>query len=281
MEGSRLFVGTSQSGTELEMNQDETNEYRKKLASFSNELKTYFDHPTGYYNDSTRTKLQRQVPRISSIVAKVHGGGNYTQNKQNYSFSSVLSFVTQENAPTSDNWENVKAHVERVINEAIGCIDDQLFPSEKTTPILEIRDQILKSRCLDLLNAPGNFDRVIREATLILEERLRTSIPYEKLCELIPQSKEQIGEPLANKLLSSNEPIIIVSDKPQERIAFHKMVVGIIAYLRNPSHHSLNDETEWSLAWSVVGLIDNLLSELVNSYVTKENRLETKEGKSK
>lgn len=54
------------------------------------------------------------------------------------------------------------------------------------------------------------------------------------------------------------------------------MVVGIIAYLRNPSHHSLNDETDWSLAWSVVGIVDSLLSELDNSYISQE-KLKTKD----
>ncbi len=38
--------------------------------------------------------------------------------------------------------------------------------------------------------------RVIRESTLILEERLRSAVPYDKICELIPMSKDQIGENL-------------------------------------------------------------------------------------
>ena len=100
---------------------------------------------------------------------------------------------------------------------------------------------------------------------------MRSRIPFETLCEIIPEAKNQIGEPLANKLLASNDPLIIVSDKHLERIAFHKMVVGVIAYLRNPSHHSLNDNTESALAWSVVGIVDSLLYSIDNAYTPKSS----------
>ena len=37
-----------------------------------------------------------------------------------------------------------------------------------------IQDEPLKARCADLLSAPANFDRVINQATLVLEDRIRT-----------------------------------------------------------------------------------------------------------
>ena len=109
---------------------------------------------------------------------------------------------------------------------------------------------------------------------------MRSKLPHEKLCDIIPEARNQIGETLAHKLLAPPKPAIVVSDKPEERSAFHKMVVGIIAYLRNPSHHSLNDGTEWSLAWSVVGIVDSLLSELDNSYISVD-KPETKRKEKK
>lgn len=95
---------------------------------------------------------------------------------------------------------------------------------------------------------------------------------------MIPEARDHVGEPLANKLLSPNKPVIIVSEKQTERAAFHKMVVGVIAYLRNPSHHLLDDKTEWALAWSVVGIIDSLLSQLENRYVAEDS--EDSKGKT-
>lgn len=74
-----------------------------------------------------------------------------------------------------------------------------LYLQKKTKPVLPIKDQILNRRCSDLLNAPGSFDRVINQATQVLEDRLRTKLPFEKLCELIPEAKNQIGEKLAHK----------------------------------------------------------------------------------
>jgi len=59
-------------------------------------------------------------------------------------------------------------------------------------------DEELKKRCLDLLNAPGKFDTSVREATLILENRLRNSIPQEKLAQLIPKSAHLTFENLVN-----------------------------------------------------------------------------------
>lgn len=177
-----------------------------------------------------------------------------------------------ESAVKADNWPKVSAHVDRVLSEAIGHIDNGIFPKKSIKPVLPIKDQTLSKRCSDILNSPGNFDRVIREATLILEDKLRSSVPHEKLCDLIPLAKNQVGEPLATKLLSPDNPVIVVSENKQERTAFLKIVIGIVSYLRNPSHHSLNDDTEWSLAWSVVGLVDSLLSELDNSYISGEKR---------
>lgn len=266
------------------MKKEELTQYRSILESFREDYRRYMgtvNRSFGTSNEHYRNQLQERVVKIADIVARVHGGGKYTRKSETYSFYSTMAYALDASAVTNDNWVEVKSHVERIINEAIGCIDNGIFPSRVIKPVLPIKDETLKKRCSDILNAPGNFDRVIREATLILEERLRTSVPYEKLCELIPLAKEQVGEPLANKLLSPINPVIVVSDKQQERNAFHKMVVGIVAYLRNPSHHSLSDDTEWSLAWSVVGIIDSILSELDNSYISGEKPKTKRQEKKK
>lgn len=255
------------------MNKEELSEYRKTLTTFREGYQVYLANANHYYgtsNDRLRTPLHEKIPVLTRIVDLVHGHGEYLQDKTTHSFYAALTYALDKSAVKADNWPKVTAHVDRVISEAIGRIDNGIFPKKEIRPVLPIKDSTLSKRCSDLLNSPGSFDRVINQATQVLEERIRNSVPYEKLCELIPLAKEQIGEPLVNKLLSPNNPVIVVSDKQPERIAFHKMVVGIIAYLRNPSHHSLNDDTEWSLAWSVVGLIDSLLSELDHSYVSGE-----------
>jgi len=255
--------------------------YKGTLEEFLEKYVDYTDRLGDYHGlEGLRTWLQRRTNLVDLIINRVHYEPEYTIRGKTFTFYSVLAATLEEGANEKEHWKDIKAHVIRIINEGIGNIENNTIILKEIEPVLVIRDQTLRRRCLDLLKAPGNFDRVINQATQVLEARLRDSMSYEKLCEVIPEAKEHIGEPLANKLLSPNKPVIVISDKQIERAAFHKMVVGIIAYLRNPSHHFLDDKTEWSLAWSVVGLIDSILSELENSYIAEdsiENKRQRKE----
>lgn len=272
------------SGISSEMNKTKLDEYKDVLATFLGDYRQYigsYASYRGYGKADLRTKMQRQLKLVLEIVDFVHGGCSLRLDKSTtIDFSQALSYVLTGNVDARTR-TFVESNIESVLNQAIGNIENGTIPPEKLEPILPVKDQILSQRCSDLLNAPGSFDRVINQATQVLEDRLRTKLPFEKLCELIPEAKNQIGETLAHRLLAPPNPAIIVSDKPEERSAFHKMVVGIISYLRNPSHHSLNEDTEWSLAWSVVGVVDSLLSELDNSYISQEKPKTKSRGKTK
>ncbi|MSQ06227.1 MAG: hypothetical protein EXR54_09715 [Dehalococcoidia bacterium] len=69
---------------------------------------------------------------------------------------------------------------------------------------------------------------------------------------------------MVNKLLNPGSPILSISGDKARRVAFRNLLVGWFSYLRNPCHHRLDDSTEWSWAWSTVGLIDKLLSDFDN-----------------
>jgi hypothetical protein len=84
------------------------------------------------------------------------------------------------------------------------------------------------------------------------------------LTTLIPDSAKQTGENLVNVLLNASTPILSVSTDQREQAAFQKIMLGVFAYLRNPFHHQIDDTTEWSWSWSIVGFIDHLLHELNN-----------------
>ena len=264
------------------------NDYKQTLSEFLEEYTKYtnslpltsvFSSVKRANRARLRTRLQQKTTLITSIVDQVHAVTAYTIGERSNSFHETLGFTLERGSSANQFWEGAKEYVIRIINETIGSIDNSIIPSKEIEPILPIKDEILKTRCLDLLQAPGNFDRVINQATQVLEARLRDSLPYKELCELIPESKEHVGEHLANKLLSPSKPVIVISDKQTERVAFHKIVVGIIAYLRNPSHHFLDDKTEWALAWSVVGMIDSLLSQLEGSYIA--NDIQDNKGQTK
>ncbi len=67
---------------------------------------------------------------------------------------------------------------------------------------------------------------------------------------------------LINRVFSVDDPALSVSDDRVRRIAIRNILVGVVSYLRNPYHHRLDDQTEWSWAWSAVGLIDKLLTDI-------------------
>ncbi len=133
-----------------------------------------------------------------------------------------------------------------------------LYEPDIPTPTLVIHDEELRTRTIDLLNAPGKYDRVIREATTILEDRIRRKVPFDDLVKLIPSAADQTGDQLINRLLSTNNPIIVFQDPVLQRRLF-RMLGAVMDYLRNPSHHKVDDTVDWSWAWSVVGFIDQLL----------------------
>lgn len=160
------------------------------------------------------------------------------------------------------NFAEFEPGVKALLEKAIGTVQAGLWPPELESPKLTIRDTILRSRCSDLLAAPGYYDRVVMEATTVLEDRMRQKPPFDLLSRLIPNSGDQVGENLVNKLFAPDNPVVSISADKTKRIAFHKILVGAFAYLRNQSHHALDDQTDWSWAWSTVGFIDRLLADI-------------------
>ncbi len=160
------------------------------------------------------------------------------------------------------NFRDFRPLVLSALNKAIGSIQDGLWPRKITTPVLVIRDNELRRRCTDLLGAADNYDRALREATVILEDRLRRKAGHDILAGLIPASADQTGSNLVPTLCFPGKPVLIYSTDRSKRAAFQQMLLGVVLHLRNPSHHALDDSKQWSWAWSVVGLIDRLLEDV-------------------
>ena len=244
---------------------------KQLLQSYHSLFNRYSDEIFGPHRqtrlDSLRTQLQRKEPSITSYVLQIVGDGTVVVGsfgiRQKISHSDLLATaVMGGNNELTHNFHDYKAPVNQLINRALGNIDDGLWPPKGLQPVLVMRDEVLMQRCSDLLQSPGKFDRVVREATIILEDRLRNKIPHERLSALIPDSGKQTGDNLVNTLLSASSPILSISTDQRERLAFQKIMLGVFAYLRNPFHHQIDETTEWSWSWSVVGFIDHLLYEL-------------------
>lgn len=248
-------------------------EIKKKLESCLNLFGQYSTEVFGAHDqvklDQIRVRLQRMEPEITNYLIQINGDGVIVVGdfglRQRVAHRDLLGLaVIGGNNELRHNFGDFDDLVKALINRALGRIDAGLWPPTSLQPVLTINDAILKKRCLDLLRAPGAFDRVVREATLILEDRLRNRISHDRLSALIPDSAKQTGENLVNTLLNPGAPILSISTDTRERASFHRIMLGVFAYLRNPFHHHIDDTTDWSWSWSIVGFIDHLLYELDN-----------------
>ncbi len=121
-----------------------------------------------------------------------------------------------------------------------------------------IEDQELRDRCLDLLTASSKFDRVINQATLILEDRIRDKAGI---------SERLQGENLVNKALNQDfsKTVLKTSDEPDEHKGVCDVCRGIMLAFRNPTHHYLTDKFSKEDGLKFCGFVDVLLGIINNA----------------
>jgi len=217
--------------------------------------------------DELRPALQRREPIATKYVVDILGdnvlrigsvGYVITLRNRNLLGTALMG----GNNEWAANFADYHAPVSHLLNQALGSLETGAWLLRTPHPTLVINDEELRTRCADLLSSPGSYDRVIREATTILEDRVKRKCPPARLAELIRNEADRTGEKLVEKLFSPEHPVLIVSEEKLKRIAFFKILVGVVSYLRNPYHHTMDANAEWSWAWSTVGFIDRLLDEV-------------------
>lgn len=124
-----------------------------------------------------------------------------------------------------------------------------------------ISDKELKSRCSDLLSANDHFDRVINQATQVLEERLRLKLP---------DLSEAIGMALVGQAIHKEpkESRIRFSDVPNEQEGYAALFRGVVGAFRNTSHHRFMAHVTREQALQICAFIDNLLAALDTAEIT-------------
>jgi hypothetical protein len=115
---------------------------------------------------------------------------------------------------------------------------------------LLLTDPEIKARCADTLRGRGKFDRAVSQATLILEDRLRSLGDVEE---------PLVGEALAAKVLHPKKARLRISDRSDVQQGMYFICAGLSSVLRNPTHHHLTDKFSREEALSVSGFVDTVL----------------------
>jgi uncharacterized protein (TIGR02391 family) len=115
-----------------------------------------------------------------------------------------------------------------------------------------LQDLELRGRCRDLLLAKKHYDRVVREATTVLDDRLKTTTG---IAHMNPAA-------LVGKVLSPDPTgaVIVVSADKDEQQGVFNMCSGVMLAFRNKAHHSLSNSFTQTDALKVCAFIDALLA---------------------
>ncbi len=125
-----------------------------------------------------------------------------------------------------------------------------------------LQDTELRGRCKDLLLRPRHFDRVIREATTVLDDRLKKKTGI----------RNMNPENLVSKAVSPDpaKAIIEVSADRAEQEGIHSICKGIMLAFRNKAHHSLSEKLTREDALRLCGFVDAVLGVLEQSTLHPE-----------
>ncbi len=184
-----------------------TKEQRDKLKVIYEELKAI----EGSLNN--KGNIHRQVVQsYHSLLQDLDKitGENYVSGFMNY----VVPYLSEDQEYCYSR-EPFKTSVHRLIanlRTKYNLEEDKIVGIGNIIQI--IQDEELKNRCIDLLSAKENFDRVIREATTILENRIRI---------LADPKLNEVGVDLVDKVLNPKRGMLTLDGEPNEQEGFYQL----------------------------------------------------------
>lgn len=125
-----------------------------------------------------------------------------------------------------------------------------------------ILDPQLRDRCRDIICALRNHDRVVREATTVLDDRLKN----------LTGIRNMKPEGLVGKVLNPdpNEAVIEISSDASVQQGFFKICNGLMLAYRHDAHHRLSDRYSQTDALKFCGLVDLLLCAIEKGTLHRE-----------
>jgi uncharacterized protein (TIGR02391 family) len=151
-------------------------------------------------------------------------------------------FSSRSSLPTKKNDEKGQVSQKSVLAMAIEYL---------------INDEELRDRCKDLLKATRNYDRVFREATTVLEDRIKR----------LSGIRGMRGASLVSKIINPqpDRAVLKVSNEAYEQQGFHDICRGIMLAFRDTTHHDLRNTIRREDALKFCGFVDSILGILGNA----------------
>jgi hypothetical protein len=128
-----------------------------------------------------------------------------------------------------------------------------------------LRDEDLRRYCIRVLMGRGPYDTVIREATVVLDDRLKR---LGNITE--PMNPADVVGKVINP--DPNKAILVVSTVPAEQEGFHSVCKGLMLAFRNPVHHRLSDKITREQALKICAFVDAVLGILEGARVAEPRR---------
>jgi hypothetical protein len=144
------------------------------------------------------------------------------------------------------------------LTSKISLLEARLSESESRS--IAIKDDELRERCLDLLLRSGKADTAVRDATVVLEDRVRRAAQL---------GNEFYGTGLIDKALNPTKGALEFEGTAQEREGLYQLFRGTVGFFKNPTSHRIVADYKSTRARQVVGLIDVLLQLLQEARKTK------------
>ena len=222
------------------------------------------------------TKARLDPNLLAKVAATAGKGVQYVReqvskraNRHSVSSEAALILWAKELGIATATYQNrLSPHIQDQVRGALlGPPAARSQSSQRRTPVnraagprtvsghltainLLITDGDLKRRCADILKARGPYDRAVREASTVLEVRLKSLSGI--------KGKVNSAELIA-RALHPPRALLRVSPDDAEQEGFFSVCKGFMLAFRNPSHHQLTDGLTREDALRLCGLVDLLL----------------------
>lgn len=125
-----------------------------------------------------------------------------------------------------------------------------------------LADPELRGRCRDLILARRHYDRVVREATTVLDDRLKV---VSGISHMNP--RDLVGKALAP---DPSKAVIVISKNKDQQEGFFSTCKGVMQTFRNTAHHTLSNTFTQADALKFCGFIDTILALISKGEVHQE-----------